>query len=101
MDAVDYFFDALILWVIYRMRDTRKTKTIDTKKADVLNSAPYPGMEGRKIIERAINELYQLGKIIILEGENADDDMIRIVDEKWIAEFRREELLGEAEITWR
>lgn len=92
MHEFDWSFDLTVLWLIYRMRDKRKRKTKAAKKADVINKAVYLGMDREEVI-RAIKELYQMGEIIEIKGEDADGDLLRVVNDKRIARFRCEELL--------
>ncbi len=68
------------------MRDKRKRKP--AKKVDVLDRAVYLGMD-RERVERTINELDQMGKIIEVKGGATDWDRLRVVDEEPFYRHRR------------
>ncbi len=92
MHDFDWGFDMIVLGLIYKMRDKRKRKP--AKKVDVLNRAAYIGMDRDKVVQ-AINELGQMGEIIETRGGDADWDRLRVVNEKRISRYRREELLND------
>lgn len=87
MHEFNWGFDLTVIGLILDMQDKRKP----AKKVDVLNRAAYLGMD-RERTEQAINELLQMGQIILIKGGDADWDRLKVVDEKRIHRHRRSEI---------
>lgn len=79
MHEFDWSLDLYVRSLIWELRDKRRGKP--AKKVDVLNTAANLGM-GRERVEQAINELNQMGQIIVLKGGDTDWDRLKIVDEE-------------------